>query len=349
VGLWSERQGERRGLNKVDFRNALFEVLAQLHEQHLFLDAWGDGFMGWGGYIEDPEGWARAELKDSSLWQYLIRPSTVYAEWDPEYPAVDKPKQWEFGVLFDIIELLHRDAAAISGKDETDYDRDGGKRVFRDAVSPVLAQLEPAKVLTEHGEIMNVADVDKESIAIVRRTDSGGDTPTLGDAVYDHIVEIIKRVGVAMELTPGTYVRIDEEARRDVYLVTLNTHYEDQSAGEAFNYAGKTDLRVRHEGNNVFIGECKIWKGPESFTQALNQLFGYAAWRDTKLALIIFVPNKKFSDVIAAAKQLVEDHEQFTGWENHPATAHPMRAKVHWRDDENQHANLAIFLVHLPE
>lgn len=217
--------------------------------------------------------------------------------------------------------------------------------MFREAVNPILAQLEPSKVLLEDGRIMDVATVTKEPIGIHRGRK--GDTPVLSDDVYDHIVEIIERVGRGMELAPGTHVKLGEEGRRDIYLVSLNTHYEDQVAGEAFNHTGKTDLRVRHEGNNVFIGECKIWKGPEVFTDALDQLFGYAAWRDTKLALIMFVPNKKLSDVIVKAKELVEDHPQFIEWLIDPKD-HPMRARVHWRDDEKRHANLAVFLVHLP-
>ncbi len=246
------------------------------------------------------------------MWQYLACPWTVYQEWDPEYATVDKPKQWGLGVLFDIIELLHRDAAALPGEDEHDYDREAGQRMFRDAVNPTLAQLEPPKVLTDAGQIMEVADVAKDSItaAIVRCDGRDGDTPALTDDVYEHILTIIKRVGNGMELAPATYVRLGEEARRDIYLVTLNTHYENQTAGEAFNHGGKTDLRVRHEGDNVFVGECKIWHGPKTFTDALDQLFGYAAWRDTKLALIMFVPNQKMSDVITEAESLVEQHAQ---------------------------------------
>lgn len=351
MALYSKRHGRRRGLNKVDFRNALFEVLAELNEQGLFLDAWGDGSFGWGGYIEDPERWVREELSDSKLWQYLSRPWTVYAEWDPDYSTVDKPKQWSFEVLYDIVELLHRDAVAVSGEDENDYDREAGKRIFRDAVNPILAQLEPPKVLTEDSEVVNVADVTKESIdeAIVRREGPNGGTPALSDAVYEHIVEIIERVGRGMEYSKGTQIKLGEEGRRDIYLVTLNTHYEDKTAGEAFNFTGKTDLRVRHEGDNVFIGECKIWDGPKVFTGALDQLLGYAAWRDTKLALIMFVPNKNFSSVKRDAKQLVEDHPQFVEWIGDPDIDDPTRARVHWDGDQDQHADLAVFLVHLPE
>ena len=163
MALWSERQGQRRGLGKVDFRNALFEVLHQLMEQNIFTDAGGEADFGWGGFIADPERWACDELKDSKLWPYLSRPWTVYEEWDPDYATDPKPKQWKFNVLFDIVEALHRDVASLPGEDEHDYDREGGQRVFRDAVNPVLAQLEPPKVLTEDGRLMDVVPARHEA------------------------------------------------------------------------------------------------------------------------------------------------------------------------------------------
>jgi hypothetical protein len=354
VGLFSERRGKRRGLTKVDLRDALFEVFEQLDERGLFMDAWGDRFYGEreGGYIEDPERWVRDSLKDSSLWQYLDAPWRVTAEYDPETANYDKPKKWSIEVLGDIVEVLHRDAVAVSqGPDQ--YDQDAGRQMFRDAVNPVLAQAEPPLVLTEAGEVVEVADADKTSIieAIVQKPKpGGGTTPGLTDEIYDHILGIVASLVRGMEVTPGTYRKLDEEERRNILLNNLNTHYKDAAAGEAFNFGGKTDLLVRHEGDNVFIGECKNWDGPETLKKALAQLFGYTAWRDTKLALVTFVPNVKFSDVVAAAKKLVEEHDQFIAWREDPADdTLPLRAVMHWPGDENRHVDVAVFLVHLPE
>jgi hypothetical protein len=351
VALWSERQGKRRGLNNVDLRDALFEVFVQLEKRMLFTDAWGERWQDerTGGYIDDPERWVRESLKDASLWQYLDRPWTVTQEWDPEWAVVPKPKKWSFSVLFDMVELLDRDAVAVSTVPE-DVDQTAGRRVFRDAVNPVLAQLEPPKVLTEEGQITESASVAKQSIleAIIQRSAPAGG-PALADEVYMHILEIIDRVGRGMELAPGTYRFLGEEARRDIYLVTLNTHYEDSTAGEAFNHAGKTDLRVRNEGDNVFIGECKVWHGPESFTEALDQLFSYTAWRDTKLALIVFVPNQKLSAVIKQARKRLEEHDQFLEWSSASSEQAWLRAVVRWRQDDDQHADLSAVFVHLPE
>ena len=81
------------------------------------------------------------------------------------------------------------------------------------------------------------------------------------------------------------------------YLMQLNGHYEGSATGETFNASGKTDILVRVENRNVFIAECKIWDGPKSFSDAIDQLLGYLSWRDSKCALLIFNKRKGSSAV----------------------------------------------------
>jgi hypothetical protein len=54
--------------------------------------------------------------------------------------------------------------------------------------------------------------------------------------------------------------------------VQLNGHFTGEAGGELFNGSGKTDIIVRHDDRNVFIGECKIWAGVAKFVSALDQL-----------------------------------------------------------------------------
>ncbi len=82
---------------------------------------------------------------------------------------------------------------------------------------------------------------------------------------------------------------LDEEKIRDLLLVFLNAQYEGDAAGEVFNAAGKTDILIRVGDRNVFIAECKIWKGPKTIRDALGQLLSYLTWRDTKAALLVFI------------------------------------------------------------
>ena len=88
----------------------------------------------------------------------------------------------------------------------------------------------------------------------------------------------------------------------------LNGHYEGQATGETFNYEGKTDILIRVDDKNIFIGECKFWDGPKSLTSAIDQLLSYSSWRDTKVAIMLFSRRKSFSDVLDAIPAAVQKH-----------------------------------------
>lgn len=64
--------------------------------------------------------------------------------------------------------------------------------------------------------------------------------PVLEDKIFEHILWVVRMQAVQMEQSPKTYVQMDEEARRDLFVATLNTHYEGRGTAEAFNVSGKT-------------------------------------------------------------------------------------------------------------
>jgi hypothetical protein len=173
--------------------------------------------------------------------------------------------------------------------------------------------------------------------------------PTLGDATFEHILEVIRATAEGMERSPKTYVGIGEEDRRQILVAALNSHYRGQITAEAFNAGGRTDILVRHpEGRNLFIGECKFWSGTKGFTDAINQLFGYTAWRDTKLAIIMFVREKDLSAVVEKARVALEHHPQLVE-RREAANETELRATVSWPGDVRRHADLNIFFIHTPE
>jgi hypothetical protein len=65
---------------------------------------------------------------------------------------------------------------------------------------------------------------------------------------------------------------------------------------------------IRVDGKNVFIAECKFWKGEKSFLETIDQLLKYLSWRDTKAAVIVFNTNANFSDVLAKILGIVPKH-----------------------------------------
>ncbi len=135
--------------------------------------------------------------------------------------------------------------------------------------------------------------------------------PALDMENYEHILSVVQNMALVLERSPSTFKDLDEEAIRQHFLVQLNGHYEGTATGETFNGAGKTDILIRHNGKNIFIAECKFWKGPAKLTESIDQLLSYTSWRDTKTALFVFVRDTALSTVLAKMPEVVKAHPSF--------------------------------------
>lgn len=140
--------------------------------------------------------------------------------------------------------------------------------------------------------------------------------PTLAKEEYDHILSVMRSMALVIERNPESFGDLNEEAIRDHFLLQLNGHYQGGATGETFNAAGKTDILIRSGDRNVFIAECKFWRGPKDFDDALDQLLGYLTWRDSKTALVIFNRNRDSAAVRAkmcAALEARPEHVKTLG------------------------------------
>jgi hypothetical protein len=135
--------------------------------------------------------------------------------------------------------------------------------------------------------------------------------PSLSIEDYDHILSVIDNMTHVMERSPSAFIHMNEEALRTHFLVQLNGQYEGQATGETFNYNGKTDILIRSKDRNIFIGECKFWKGEKVFLETIDQILGYTSWRDTKTAILIFNKNKDLSSVLDVIKKVTPSHQNF--------------------------------------
>lgn len=135
--------------------------------------------------------------------------------------------------------------------------------------------------------------------------------PALGMGEYEHILSIMQNMVLVMERTPSAFVHMLEPDIRTHFLVQLNGQYEGQGTAETFNYEGKTDILIREKGKNIFIAECKFWDGPKSLTDAIDQLLGYACWRDTKVAVLVFNRRLVFGDVLAQIPDILKQHPNY--------------------------------------
>lgn len=172
--------------------------------------------------------------------------------------------------------------------------------------------------------------------------------PALEMAEYENILQILRNMAHVMELSPSAFKGMGEEDLRTHFLVQLNGHYEGGATGETFNYEGKTDILLRVNGKNIFIGECKFWGGPKKLLETIDQLLGYSSWRDNKTAIILFNTRKDFSAVLDAIIPTVASHK------NHKRTVGQVgdssyRFIFAHRDDTNREMVLTVQAYDVPK
>jgi hypothetical protein len=162
--------------------------------------------------------------------------------------------------------------------------------------SPITKKQIPIPVMeTEHNIVKNIV-------------------PILQNNVYEDIKQVIYNVGRAIERKPSIFLKKHEEDLRDIFLLFLETRYDSTTGvGEAFNKGGRTDILLKYskDGSNVFVAECKFWKGQKKMLEAIDQLLSYLTHRDSKTALIIFIDQKDFTSILYTIRTEVVKHPQF--------------------------------------
>ncbi len=128
---------------------------------------------------------------------------------------------------------------------------------------------------------------------------------------FNGILAVIESTGRSIERSPRMTARWDENCYRDNILMFLNLAYAKTGSvtGETFIRAGKSDILIRHQDVDVFIGECKIWGGQAQILSDMNQLFErYITWRATKAALIYFNRGGNTTEVVEHLKRVIPTH-----------------------------------------
>jgi hypothetical protein len=171
--------------------------------------------------------------------------------------------------------------------------------------------------------------------------------PTLDMQEYDGILCTIFNMVQVLERSPNAFKQLKEEDLRWLFLIPLNGLYEGQATGETFNYEGKTDILVRADNKNIFIGECKFWRGPKYFSDAIDQLLRYSSWRDTKTALLIFNREGNLSSILGQIPELVKAHPQFKRQLAYSLEA-GLRFVLHHTDDPNREFIMTVLCFNVP-
>jgi hypothetical protein len=129
--------------------------------------------------------------------------------------------------------------------------------------------------------------------------------------------------------------------------VQLNGQFEGRATGETFNMTGKTDILLREGDRNVFIAECKFWKGPKAFGAAIDQLLSYSTWRDGKAAILVFNRGTETSTVMSGINSTASTHANFKralDWSHESG----FRYVFHANGDTNREITLTVLVFHVP-
>ncbi len=171
--------------------------------------------------------------------------------------------------------------------------------------------------------------------------------PTLELDEYNSILDIIMNMSQVIERSPAAFQDMQEEHLRNHFLVQLNGQYEGDATGETFNFSGKSDILIRHEGMNLFVAECKFWDGSAALAESIDQLLGYTTWRDTKTALLVFNKDRQLTTVLKAIEELLPKHARFKRAEAYDGET-AFRYILGHPDDSEREIMLTILVFEVP-
>jgi hypothetical protein len=212
------------------------------------------------------------------------------------------------------------------------YDDLGFNVVRREDIEEALKIDEP-----ERRKEITLDDISKEQPG-----------PGISNDVYYDIIEAVDAVGHGFERSPETYSDFGEEDYRNVMLTFLEMNFEGSATGETFNMEGKSDILLRHDGDNIFIAECGMWAGPKTLSGAdeeggkISQLLErYLTWRDSKTAVILFVDRDSFSTILEKIPDAVEAHPLYAG-EKDQKSRNWWQYSFNRPDDEGNPVDVAV-------
>jgi hypothetical protein len=172
--------------------------------------------------------------------------------------------------------------------------------------------------------------------------------PTLDQAIYEEILQTIFDTGRVFERLPSTYADKDEETLRDHLILNLEPRFQISTTGETFNKLGKTDILMRYQGKNVFVAECKFWRGQKQHHETIDQLLSYLTWRDSKTAVVYFVDTREMIAPLKAIEESTAKHPCYVANKGKREESW-FKYEFHLPGDSSRPVHVSILCFHLPK
>jgi len=116
-------------------------------------------------------------------------------------------------------------------------------------------------------------------------------------------------------------------------------------AAEAYRKIGKTDIVGWLSSKTSFlVAECKFWKGQQTLSDAISQLFSYCLERDKFLAVVLFVrKGKSVAEICGELEGIVERHKDIELLESEHCTG---KSSFRIKSDETERSlTILVFEV----
>lgn len=325
-------------------------ILVRGSEVTYFVPYEGDGQIFWGRPSTRNVNPPRGSVEPGELHLRYVRNDqngiAAKADFDRDFQEIQKHLAWAEETVKDFNHSIRADALNLLGERRIQLSK--YKEMDAALGYPLRHRSNIAEIYAPPVERPKVLPAGRA--ATVRASASASERPSepfLEMDTYERILGLLSQMATVIERSPQAFSKMGEEDIRFVLLVPLNTHYEGKASAEPFNFEGKTDILIRADGKNIFIAECKFWRGPESPNDALDQLLGYASWRDTKTALLVFNRQKNFTQVLARIPETVKSHPNFKRQEPYKSET-GFRFVLHHRDDKSRELIVTVLAFEVP-
>lgn len=104
---------------------------------------------------------------------------------------------------------------------------------------------------------------------------------------------------------------------------------------------------MRFQGKNVFVAECKFWRGQKQHQETIDQLLSYLTWRDSKTAIVYFVDTKEMTAPLKALGPATAAHACHVANKGNREESW-FRYELHLPGDASRPVHIAILCFHLP-
>lgn len=175
---------------------------------------------------------------------------------------------------------------------------------FEEIIKKVSINLE---IVNENKIPIIAKETKKEEIDLIPKTMNY----YWSENTINKIIYFLMNTAKFMERAPKVFSKLEEEDLRDILLAILNSIFPGKATGETFSKKGKSDIYLVFNQNNIFLAECKIWKGEQNYSKSIDQIFNYLTLNENYGIIITFIKNNNWSDLIVKASKASQGNQHF--------------------------------------